>query len=178
MIRRPPRSTLFPYTTLFRSLGRFFWYSGSNSSRFFFHFLMSVLAEKRANELEQKREALQKQIDQLSQELARALGPRSLRVILPELHSSNGRIDAKNLASFLGIRLAKLCAGLELSYGTVHKNPDSEAIQPALRPVKRILDILYDYFLARASKSRGSSRLAVLLLRLWLRPEFRIPTAE
>src|SRR2546430_6807532 len=23
MIRRPPRSTLFPYTTLFRSLGRF-----------------------------------------------------------------------------------------------------------------------------------------------------------
>lgn len=109
---------------------------------------MSVLAEKRANELEQKREALQKQIDQLSQELARALGPRSLRVILPELHSSNGRIDAKNLASFLGIRLAKLCSGLELTYGTVHKNPDSEAIQPALRPVKRILEILYDYFRA------------------------------
>src|SRR2546429_5422463 len=26
MIRRPPRSTLFPYTTLFRSLrGRFYW---------------------------------------------------------------------------------------------------------------------------------------------------------
>src|SRR6266404_4983406 len=109
---------------------------------------MPVLAEKRANELEQKREALQKQLDQLSQELARALGPRSLRVILPELHSSNGRIDAKNLASFLGIRLAKLCSGLELTYGTVHKNPDSEAIQPVLRPVKRILEILYDCFRA------------------------------
>src|SRR5690349_22876764 len=25
MIRRPPKSTLFPYTTLFRSLGRFGW---------------------------------------------------------------------------------------------------------------------------------------------------------
>src|SRR3712207_7235056 len=25
MIRRPPRSTLFPYTTLFRSEGRMFW---------------------------------------------------------------------------------------------------------------------------------------------------------
>src|SRR2546422_5493922 len=25
MIRRPPRSTLFPYTTLFRSLGAFLW---------------------------------------------------------------------------------------------------------------------------------------------------------
>ena len=30
----------------------------------------------------------------------------------------------------------------------------------------------------RAPKSRGSSRLALWLLRLWLRPEFRIPTAE
>src|SRR3712207_7319402 len=25
MIRRPPRSTLFPYTTLFRSIGAFIW---------------------------------------------------------------------------------------------------------------------------------------------------------
>jgi len=31
---------------------------------------------------------------------------------------------------------------------------------------------------ARAPKSRGSSRLALWLLRLWLRPEFWIPTAE
>ena len=30
----------------------------------------------------------------------------------------------------------------------------------------------------RAPKSRGSSRLAIWLLRLWLRPEFWIPTAE
>src|SRR5260221_4603599 len=35
-----------------------------------------------------------------------------------------------------------------------------------------------DRIVMRASISRGSSRLAVLLLRLWLRPEFRIPTAE
>src|SRR2546430_8401726 len=28
MIRRPPRSTLFPYTTLFRSAGIVFWSSG------------------------------------------------------------------------------------------------------------------------------------------------------
>src|SRR5258708_17796538 len=27
MIRRPPRSTLFPYTTLFRSLWKYWWYS-------------------------------------------------------------------------------------------------------------------------------------------------------
>src|SRR2546429_4579617 len=34
MIRRPPRSTLFPYTTLFRSDGFFFQQSGLSQSRF------------------------------------------------------------------------------------------------------------------------------------------------
>src|SRR5260221_10410610 len=33
MIRRPPRSTLFPYTTLFRSRGRRLWPYRSNSRR-------------------------------------------------------------------------------------------------------------------------------------------------
>src|SRR2546426_8446500 len=31
MIRRPPRSTLFPYTTLFRSAGDFFGYSAGTA---------------------------------------------------------------------------------------------------------------------------------------------------
>src|SRR5258708_15374575 len=34
MIRRPPRSTLFPYTTLFRSLGGN-WHGSDEGSRFF-----------------------------------------------------------------------------------------------------------------------------------------------
>src|SRR2546422_11766103 len=33
MIRRPPRSTLFPYTTLFRSLKEIFYDDGSDSAR-------------------------------------------------------------------------------------------------------------------------------------------------
>src|SRR5256885_9696557 len=33
MIRRPPRSTLFPYTTLFRSCGRTFRHEGATRSR-------------------------------------------------------------------------------------------------------------------------------------------------
>src|SRR2546430_10028484 len=32
MIRRPPRSTLFPYTTLFRSGAHLFWLHAGNSS--------------------------------------------------------------------------------------------------------------------------------------------------
>src|SRR2546427_8966277 len=31
MIRRPPRSTLFPYTTLFRSAGAEFWAAGAEN---------------------------------------------------------------------------------------------------------------------------------------------------
>src|SRR2546422_6784933 len=34
MIRRPPRSTLFPYTTLFRSQGRLGWISAYTAAHF------------------------------------------------------------------------------------------------------------------------------------------------
>src|SRR3712207_7919251 len=34
MIRRPPRSTLFPYTTLFRSVSEFYW-GGKHPARVF-----------------------------------------------------------------------------------------------------------------------------------------------
>ena len=61
---------------------------------------------------------------------------------------SSGTKALRRLNELERSRLAKLCAGLELSYGAVHKNPDSEAIQAALRPVKRILEILYEYFRA------------------------------
>src|SRR2546429_3184420 len=40
MIRRPPRSTLFPYTTLFRSTARLLWPSGRSPA---YHALMSVV---------------------------------------------------------------------------------------------------------------------------------------
>src|SRR5690349_23084958 len=42
MIRRPPRSTLFPYTTLFRSFNLFF----SGLSQFPFSAILSVLEQK------------------------------------------------------------------------------------------------------------------------------------
>src|SRR5438105_9630045 len=46
MIRRPPRSTLFPYTTLFRSLQR--WYARDENFGFRWDFMMSaVLAIRR-----------------------------------------------------------------------------------------------------------------------------------
>ena len=69
-----------------------------------------------------------------------------LRVVLGELHSATGRIDAKKVAEFLGVKLPKFCRGLGLKYDAVHKNPDSESIQPALKPLKRSLEILHDVF--------------------------------
>src|SRR3712207_8483053 len=45
MIRRPPRSTLFPYTTLFRSGPRFVLYAESDKQMFFEHKLARFLLE-------------------------------------------------------------------------------------------------------------------------------------
>src|SRR3712207_8165617 len=44
MIRRPPRSTLFPYTTLFRSMANMAWNSAMNPGE-----AVRVLTEKRAD---------------------------------------------------------------------------------------------------------------------------------
>src|SRR2546427_7828973 len=41
MIRRPPRSTLFPYTTLFRSVEEFYLTDGSHPARVFSYVAMS-----------------------------------------------------------------------------------------------------------------------------------------
>src|ERR1039458_3439372 len=49
MIRRPPRSTLFPYTTLFRSLGRLVvqeYFDWQNSKRHGIRFAESVLCSR------------------------------------------------------------------------------------------------------------------------------------
>src|SRR2546430_5929106 len=54
MIRRPPRSTLFPYTTLFRSglsSGRGRWHS---SSQIRWHRLWNLMIEASANRYEDK----------------------------------------------------------------------------------------------------------------------------
>src|SRR5687768_17718965 len=50
MIRRPPRSTLFPYTTLFRS-GMGVWLSSGTTRRFFFCPVLSDYCSKRDRRL-------------------------------------------------------------------------------------------------------------------------------
>src|SRR4029079_19834659 len=48
MIRRPPRSTLFPYTTLFRSLGQY----GEEPNRVMWHVAGAIRSEEHTSELQ------------------------------------------------------------------------------------------------------------------------------
>ncbi len=69
------------------------------------------------------------------------------RVILPGLHDpATGRVDARKVSEYLGVPLKRLAEGLEFNYKTAHRNPDAEAFQEALHPVKRSLEILDEFF--------------------------------
>jgi hypothetical protein len=79
----------------------------------------------------------------------------SVRVVLANLHDeATGRLDAQKTAEYMGVPLKRLSDGLGLPYKAVHRTPYADAWQGALRPVKRSLDILEDFFrkpeLARA----------------------------
>ncbi len=66
---------------------------------------------------------------------------------LQELHDSkSGRIDAQKTADFMGIPLKQLSEGLGLNYKAVHRSPSAAGFQQALRPVKRCLDMLHEFF--------------------------------
>jgi hypothetical protein len=96
---------------------------------------------ERAAELQSQVAVIQEKL----QILLRGVG--GLQVVLPELHDeSSGRIDAQKLAVYLGVPLKRLADGLQLNYKAVHRNPSAEAFQPALKPVKRSLEILQDFF--------------------------------
>ncbi len=70
-----------------------------------------------------------------------------VRVILPELHDqATGRVDAQKVADYLGVPLKRLAEGVEINYKSAHRNPAAEAFQGALRPVKRSLEILSEFF--------------------------------
>jgi hypothetical protein len=79
------------------------------------------------------------------------------RVVLSELHdTATGRIDARKLAGFIGVPLKQLSEGLGLNYKAVHRSPAASGFQSALLPVKRLLELLHEFF--------GSSES----IRVWL----------
>ena len=70
-----------------------------------------------------------------------------LVLALPELHNqATGRIDAQKLADFIGIPLKRLAEALDLNYKAVHRNPSAAGFQTSLQPVKRVLEVLHEFF--------------------------------
>jgi hypothetical protein len=96
---------------------------------------------ERAAELQSQVAAMQEKL----QTLLRGIG--GLQVILPELHDdASGRIDAHKLAVYMGVPLKRFAEGLHLNYKAIHRNPSSDAFQSALKPVKRSVEILHEFF--------------------------------
>ena len=86
-------------------------------------------------------------IEKLEEELKALKIAEAPKVILPELHDGKtGRIDARKVADFMGVALKPMAEGLGLNYKGVHRNPSAGAFQQALRPVKRSLEILHEFF--------------------------------
>lgn len=87
------------------------------------------------------------QIAILQKQLATLQVAEAPKVILPELHDEkSGRIDALRVAEFMGVALKPLAEGLGLNYKAVHRNPSAASFQEALRPVKRSLELLHEFF--------------------------------
>ena len=99
-------------------------------------------------ELQTRFTELQSRVTALQEELqAIQRGAGALLVTLPELHDeATGRIDAQKVADYMGVPLKRLAEGLQLKYKAVHRSPTAEALQPSLKPVKRALEILHEFF--------------------------------
>lgn len=86
------------------------------------------------------------QILALQKKLAALTLTDAPNVTLPELHDeATGRIDTQKVADFMGVALKPLSEGLGLNYKAVHRSPAAAAFQPALRPVKRSLELLHGF---------------------------------
>ena len=109
---------------------------------------MTTAVIENSPELQTRFAELQSRITALQEELQaiqRSAG--ALQVTLPELHDeATGRIDAQKVADYMGVPLKRLTEGLQLNYQAIHRSPSAEALQPSLKPVKRSLEILHEFF--------------------------------
>jgi hypothetical protein len=99
------------------------------------------------NETKAELAQLQDELSAVQERLHALLRGTSFRVVLPELHDGkSGRIDAQKVANVVGVPLKRLSEGFGLRYGSVHRNPSAESWQPVLKPLKRCLEILHEFF--------------------------------
>lgn len=86
--------------------------------------------------------------------MAARTAPTILAVPLTQLHNdASGRIDARRVAEFLGVRLSEVADAVGVNYPAVHKTPDASSLQKGLGPIKRSLALL-----ARVTPNRRVAR--------------------
>lgn len=108
---------------------------------------MRTAAPEENPELLSRVSEVQRRLSALQDELRAIVHCAGLQVILPELHDeATGRIHAQRVATYLGVPLARLAEALHLNYKAIHRNPSAEAAQTALKPVKRCLEVLHEFF--------------------------------
>jgi len=68
---------------------------------------------------------------------------RTVEIPQRELHDpKSGRIDAREVANFLGVPLARLAGALGVKYPALHKTPSAPGLQEKLRPIKESIDLV------------------------------------
>lgn len=72
-----------------------------------------------------------------------------------DFRSANGRLDATRIADALKVPLTKLAEAVNVPYPTVHKTPDSEALQPLLTPFANVLAMLHQIYKGDAVRIRA-----------------------
>jgi hypothetical protein len=110
--------------------------------------MATAIAEINNSYLQNQITSLQEKILVLQEELNTLIrGAKGVVITLPELHDpASGRIHAQKIADFLGIPLKRLAEGLGLNYKAVHRNPSAASLQATLQPVKRMLELLHEFF--------------------------------
>src|ERR1039458_7850153 len=104
-------------------------------------------AKAKIAELTARAAEMENQITAFQQELQSTFRSGRVQVILPGLHDAvTGRIDARKVADLMGVPLKRFAEGIRLNYKAAHRNPAAGAIQEALQPVKRSLEILHEFF--------------------------------
>ena len=79
---------------------------------------------------------------------------RTIEIPQRELHDpESGRIDAREVADFLGVPLAKLAGALGVKYPALHKTPSAPGLQEKLRPIKESIDLV-----SRITVSKSDAR--------------------
>ena len=78
--------------------------------------------------------------------LAREFAERALAPLINDLRGRSGWLEAKRVASTLGMRLDQLATCLELSKDVLEKSPPPEFLEARLEPFAMVIGIVRDVY--------------------------------